>query len=130
MNTKTSRKGFTIVELVIVIAVIGILAGVLIPTFASVATKAKDSAALQEATSAYSVLLIDEEGALDSDKTYYIAVDNDSNGTADYWFVVNEAKLEKPDNAPNASDLTEYTWNDEAVKNDLSSKVKIYTKAN
>ena len=127
---KKMKKGFTIVELVIVIAVIGILAGVLIPTFASVATKAKDSAALQEATSAYSVLLIDEEGALDSDKTYYIAVDNDSNGTVDYWFVVNEAKLEKPDNAPNVSDLTEYTWNDEAIKADLSSKVKIYTKAN
>lgn len=33
---KTNRKGFTIVELVIVIAVIAILAGVLMPTFASV----------------------------------------------------------------------------------------------
>lgn len=37
---KTNRKGFTIVELVIVIAVIAILAGVLMPTFASVVKKA------------------------------------------------------------------------------------------
>jgi prepilin-type N-terminal cleavage/methylation domain-containing protein len=42
------RKGFTLVELVIVIAVIAILAGVLIGTFASVINRANDSARLQE----------------------------------------------------------------------------------
>ena len=47
---RNNKKGFTIVELVIVIAVIAILAGVLIPTFAGVIGKAQDSAALQEAT--------------------------------------------------------------------------------
>lgn len=40
---KTKRKGFTIVELVIVIAVIAILAAVLIPTFASLIRKANVS---------------------------------------------------------------------------------------
>ena len=40
---KTARKGFTIVELVIVIAVIAILAAVLIPTFASLVNKANQS---------------------------------------------------------------------------------------
>ena len=50
---KMNRKGFTIVELVIVIAVIAILAGVMIPTFSGIVNKAKDSAALQEATNAY-----------------------------------------------------------------------------
>ena len=53
-----SRKGFTIVELVIVIAVIAILAGVLIPTFSGVVTKAQESAELQKVTNAYKESLI------------------------------------------------------------------------
>lgn len=53
MNRKNNKKGFTIVELVIVIAVIAILAAVLIPTFSGVVEKANESAALQEATNAY-----------------------------------------------------------------------------
>ena len=44
---KKSRKGFTIVELVIVIAVIAILAEVLIPTFSGLIRKAKISADTQ-----------------------------------------------------------------------------------
>ena len=43
----TNKKGFTIVELVIVIAVIAILAAVLIPTFASIIKKANESADIQ-----------------------------------------------------------------------------------
>ena len=50
---KMNKKGFTIVELVIVIAVIAILAGVLIPTFSSLVQKAQDSAAIQEARNKY-----------------------------------------------------------------------------
>lgn len=46
----TTKKGFTLVELVIVIAVIAILAGVLIPTFSNVVAKANQSADLQEIT--------------------------------------------------------------------------------
>ena len=43
-----SKKGFTIVELVIVIAGIAILAAVLIPTFSNLVKKANMSAFLQE----------------------------------------------------------------------------------
>lgn len=50
---KNTRKGFTITELVIVIAVIAILAAVLIPTFSTLITKANKSAALQEARAYY-----------------------------------------------------------------------------
>ena len=50
---KTNKKGFTIVELVIVIAVIAILAAVMIPTFGNIIEKANESAALQTATAAY-----------------------------------------------------------------------------
>ena len=48
---KLLNKGFTIVELVIVIAVIGILAAVLIPTFSNVIESANETADLQEAQS-------------------------------------------------------------------------------
>lgn len=50
---KTNKKGFTIVELVIVIAVIAVLAAVLIPTFSGAIGNAKDAAAEQGARNAY-----------------------------------------------------------------------------
>ena len=51
---KTNRRsGFTIVELVIVIAVIAILATVLIPSVAGMIEKANRTAALEEARSYY-----------------------------------------------------------------------------
>ena len=49
---RNNKKGFTITELVIVIAVIAILAAVLIPTFSNVISNAKQSAALQTCSSA------------------------------------------------------------------------------
>ena len=51
------QKGFTIVELVIVIAVIAILATVPIPTFTSVISRARQSAAVQKVTGAYTEAL-------------------------------------------------------------------------
>ena len=45
----TNKKGFTIVELVIVVAVIAILAAVLIPTFSSIIKKANESKDIQVA---------------------------------------------------------------------------------
>ena len=46
---KMNKKGFTIVELVIVIAVIAILAAVMIPTFGGIIGKANKSSAEQTA---------------------------------------------------------------------------------
>ena len=64
---KMNKKGFTIVELVIVIAVIAILAAVLIPTFSSIVDKANKSATLQEARNYYSAAYADdiEDGVID-----------------------------------------------------------------
>lgn len=50
---KMNKKGFTIVELTTVIAVIAILAAVLIPTFSGIVKKANQSAAQQEAAALY-----------------------------------------------------------------------------
>ncbi len=61
-----NKKGFTLVELVIVIAVIAILAGVMIGTFSSVVTSAKQSADYQEIKSRmdekYYVYIADNKG--------------------------------------------------------------------
>ena len=65
MKMQNKKRGFTIVELIIVIAVIGILAGVLVPTFSGVVGKAKKAAAQQEAASAYQMLLTEEGEAND-----------------------------------------------------------------
>lgn len=68
---KINKKGFTIAELAIVIAVIAILAAVMIPTFGNIIKNANQSAALQEATNLYKTLLMEEE----------ITVKNASNGS-------------------------------------------------
>ncbi len=57
---RNNKKGFTIVELVIVIAVIAILAGVMIPTFGSIITKANESKEFQQASAAYKNALAEE----------------------------------------------------------------------
>lgn len=75
----TNKKGFTIVELVIVIAVIAILAAVLIPNLSRLVTKADKSAAMQEAKAAMDNDLINAEGDL-ANMTKYV----DSNGNQYY----------------------------------------------
>ena len=91
MNKKNNRKGFTIVELVIVIAVIAILATVLVPTFSGIVTKANDSAALQEARNELTEYLIENNASISKhavikadDTHYYRVVDGSlytENGT-------------------------------------------------
>lgn len=56
---ENNKKGFTIVELVIVIAVIAILAAVLIPNLSRLVEKANESKALQEAESAMKADLVE-----------------------------------------------------------------------
>ena len=70
---KKNTKAFTIVELVIVIAVIAILAGVLIPTFSGIVKKAKENAALQEAKNEYTnvyAMAISSNGVIDEDDDF------------------------------------------------------------
>lgn len=66
---KMNKKGFTIVELVIVIAVIAILAAVMIPTFSGIVDKANQSAAIQQAEAQYKEDLV----AIDAQYANYIA---------------------------------------------------------
>lgn len=61
MNSSKRKTAFTLVELVIVIAVVAILAAVLIPTFAGVIHSAKENAALENARSAWTEVMADDE---------------------------------------------------------------------
>lgn len=103
---KLNKKGFTIVELVIVIAVIAILAGVLIPTFATVVTKANQSKAMQEAKNEYEAYLAEYAATLTGDKNYVIVA-------GDYAFEVtngqfNSEAKDKSKFATNKVDLSAY----------------------
>ena len=60
MKQTNKKKGFTIVELVIVIAVIGILSAVLIPTFSGLVNKAKETALQEGLANAYTAYAADE----------------------------------------------------------------------
>ena len=108
----TKKRGFTIVELVIVIAVIAILASVLIPTFTNVVNAANKSKALQEARNAYTDYLADyvtkNHGSLPGDLciksgTYYFEVkagqftgNECSNAEEHTYYTINNGTLVAP----------------------------------
>ncbi len=91
MKKLNKKKGFTIVELVIVIAVIAILAAVLIPTFSGVIEKAQINSAMQAARNEYTEYLagLDYAGSEELiTKNFYImsktyAFQVDANGEFD-----------------------------------------------
>ncbi len=90
MKKVNNKKGFTIVELVIVIAVIAILAAVLIPTFSGVVEKANKTAALEKAKNSLTAVLTAKDGKFEG--SYYFAVIDKSNV---YWFVYGDGSLKE-----------------------------------
>ena len=93
---KMNKKGFTIVELVIVIAVIAILAGVMIPTFGGVIESANRSAAQQEAKSVRDALIA-------ADATKYAGADicvKIVKGSDEFYFSTVDGVTEEVDEAP------------------------------
>lgn len=89
MKKFNNKKGFTIVELVIVIAVIGILAGVLIPTFGGIINRANESSAVQLARTSLTNVLSGniKNGTLNSAEFVI------NNGSKTYQFSYANGKL-------------------------------------
>lgn len=111
---KNNKKGFTIVELVVVIAVIAILAAVLIPTFSSITNSARESAAMQEAKSGMDSVLALTQGTMPEDSAFVVAESNDDT-TNDYTFVFHGNKLQ------NAAALDNYNLYAECRRNDIAT---------
>ena len=88
---KMNKKGFTIVELVIVIAVIAILAAVMIPTFSGIVDKANNSALEQKVAAAYKEAMAEE---LADDGIYNgSAYDDKAGGGKETFITVNDIKF-------------------------------------
>lgn len=105
---KMNKKGFTIVELSIVIAVIAILSAVLIPTFSGIVRKAKKSAREQLASNAYHIALgLSEYATYDNGDPNvidaYIAIKEKD---TTYYYAVEAGKVQ--DEKTDAPDLADY----------------------
>lgn len=123
--TRTNKKGFTIVELVIVIAVIAILAAVLIPNLSRLVGKANESSAMQAARNEYQAYLAEYAKDLDGTEDFVII-------KGDYAFEVidgqfNEKALSKDTEHAGTVDLSKaykVTTDTEAVANKTYYKLE------
>ena len=136
MKKFNNKKGFTIVELVIVIAVIGILAGVLIPTFSGIVQRANESKINQEMTNALKVVLAGNatSGALANGTTFVMSEKEGDTYKAKYYAEYNGNKFETIFNVSNSDDATkDLTYNNKIatydkiiVGTDKNNNNKIY----
>ena len=130
---KTRKKGFTIVELVIVIAVIAILAAVLIPTFSGVVTRAKKSTAESDARNAMTQDLVNAEGdyanmtkyeSTDGKQLYEVTLPVDTPLAGYYYKDATSGKYEACDESGQAAANTEYYA---AYQGEYNADEKTYT---
>ena len=106
MKKTNTKKGFTIIELVIVIAVIGILAAVLIPTFSGVIEKANESAAMQAARNEYELFLAEHAAEMKGTENYTIVTNGYKFSVKAGQFDATATKVETSDNFTAKIDLT------------------------
>ena len=139
---KNVKKGFTIVELVIVIAVISILTGVLIPTFTNILRNARQSSAYQQANAEYllyrTTKIIEHGADEEFSKNVLIYVQSESEnyffiGSSDYANVDNNlqndniaySQIINPENGTQVISINTYSTTPEIAKD-----VKLQTPQN
>ena len=103
---KFNKKGFTIVELVIVIAVIAILAAVLIPTFNSVINKAKESSAMQKARNTLTIVTAERAESATGSEVYYFTVKETESSSKVFKFDTAKDKMESASSVPSTASST------------------------
>ncbi len=95
------KKGFTLVELVIVIAVIAILSAILIPTFGSIMSDAKETSAKADLKSVITTYLAENANSdadIDLSNNCFIKSDTESPAvptTGDEVYLYNNGEISK-----------------------------------
>ena len=75
MKKKANKKGFTIMEMLIVVAIIAVLVAIAIPTFNNALTKSKEAADVANIRAAYAEIMVanlTDGTALPADKTAFL----------------------------------------------------------
>lgn len=124
MKKVNKKKGFTLVELAIVIAVIAILAAILVPTLTTVlgkANKTKDSTTVNKAIQAY---VTDNVDKVEDFEDCYVAYKKSTSETLYYHIVNASVSGDAVDAVPTG--YTEKT--DYSEENALGASYVVYVK--
>lgn len=120
---KTNKKGFTIVELVIVIAVIAILAAVMIPTFGGMIDKANESNAKSAAKNAHTSMFYsigDVKDDVEGNTEAYIVVDGK------YYFPIVDGEYDPESITETKPADFDTAWEASTEVEDLGEGVVVY----
>lgn len=120
MKKKANKKGFTIMEMLIVVAIIAVLAAIAIPTFNSALTKSKEAADVANIRAAYADMQVSilTEDASPTKGTFDTKLN--ALGTLNY-----SSKLEyTPTSATTDTVLTKIKYNAEKLKGTFEWSLK------